>query len=100
VSLITFLGSNTRMNVIKFNNNNNEKNIIGKLIWLYRNNNYAANIAFVITPEALIVPDSARHSSQFSISNKGRILLPTKLLLLPLPLLILLLLGTPTAKKK
>jgi len=59
----------------------------------------AANIAFVITPEALIVPDTARHSSQFSISNKGQILLPNKLLLLPLPLLILLLVGTPTAKK-
>jgi len=81
-------------------NNNNEKNIIkiimsGRIVV-----DDAANIAFVITPEALIVPDSARHSSQFSISNKARILLPTKLLLLPLPLLILLLLGTPTAKKK
>ena len=31
-----------------------------------------ANIAFVITPEALIVPDIVRHSSQFSISNKGQ----------------------------
>jgi len=63
----------------------------------------ATNIAFVITPEALIVPDTARYSSQFSISNKGQILLPTKLLLLPLPLLILLLIlllvGAPTAKK-
>jgi len=39
----------------------------------------AANIAFVMTPEALIVPDTARHSSQFSISNKGHILLPTNI---------------------
>lgn len=45
--------------------------------------NEAANIAFVITPEALIVPDTARYSSQFSISNKGQILLPTMLILLP-----------------
>jgi len=50
----------------------------------------AANIAFVITPEALIVPDTARHSSQFSISNKGQLPLPLKILLTLLLVLLLL----------